>query len=131
MPVKLSKVTKDFNVGLRTIVDFLSSKGYADIEENPNFRITEEQYELLENEYRKDKTQKKESDILGLRHKEKIKAETTVSLEEFKKKEEAEEIKIEVEARRPKILGKIDLDATNGKKKAESESAPEPAGKLV
>ncbi|MBP5319018.1 MAG: translation initiation factor IF-2 N-terminal domain-containing protein, partial [Paludibacteraceae bacterium] len=132
MPVKLSKVTKDFNVGLQTVVEFLNSKGFTEIEANPNFRITEEQYDLLEKEYLKDKTQKKESDIVALRHKEKNKNEATVSLDEFKKKEEPEEIKVEVEVSRPqfKPVGKLDLDALEGRKKP-AAAAPAPEKEAV
>ncbi|MDR2042665.1 MAG: translation initiation factor IF-2 [Tannerella sp.] len=46
MPIKIIKVTRDLNVGITTVVDFLRSKGYQ-VESNPNVKITDEQYTLL------------------------------------------------------------------------------------
>ena len=43
---RLSKVTKELNVGLQTCVDFLQKKGYA-VENSLNAKIDDEQYELL------------------------------------------------------------------------------------
>ena len=42
MTIRLNKVTRDLNVGIATVVEFLQKKGYA-IEANPNTKITEEQ----------------------------------------------------------------------------------------
>ena len=47
MTIRLNKVTRDLNVGITTVVEFLQKKGFADIEVNPNTKITEEQYALL------------------------------------------------------------------------------------
>ncbi|MBQ1835706.1 MAG: hypothetical protein II129_01545, partial [Paludibacteraceae bacterium] len=60
MPIRISKVIKDLNVGLDTIVEFLSSKG-ENVEQNPNAKITDEQYELLVEEFDTDKKLKKEA----------------------------------------------------------------------
>ena len=51
MSIRLSKVTKECNVGLQTAVDFLQKKGFTDVESNPNAKISDEQYELLLNEF--------------------------------------------------------------------------------
>ena len=61
MTIRLNKVTRDLNVGLSTVVDFLQKKGY-DIESNPNTKITEEEYELLVKEFSTDKSLRMESD---------------------------------------------------------------------
>lgn len=61
MPIRISKVIKDLNVGLDTIVEFLSSKG-ENVEQNPNAKITDEQYELLVEEFDTDKKLKKEAE---------------------------------------------------------------------
>ena len=58
MPIRISKVIKDLNVGLDTIVEFLSSKGEK-VEQNPNAKITDEQYDLLVEEFDTDKKLKK------------------------------------------------------------------------
>ncbi|MDR2520479.1 MAG: translation initiation factor IF-2 [Bacteroidales bacterium OttesenSCG-928-I14] len=57
MSIRLNKVTKYLNVGLSTIVKFLHSKGYSP-EENPNTKISNEEYEMLNKEFNKDKNLK-------------------------------------------------------------------------
>ena len=54
MTIRLNKVTRDLNVGITTVVDFLQKKGYS-IEASPNAKITEEQYAALVKEFSKDK----------------------------------------------------------------------------
>ena len=61
MTIRLNKVTRDLNVGLSTVVEFLQKKGY-DIESNPNTKITEEEYGLLVKEFSTDKSLRMESD---------------------------------------------------------------------
>ena len=39
--IRLSKLTKQFNIGLSTLVEFLSSKG-VEVEMNPNAKISDE-----------------------------------------------------------------------------------------
>ena len=55
MSIRLSKVTKECNVGLQTAVEFLNKKGFSDIDMNPNTKISDEQYELLLKEFKSDK----------------------------------------------------------------------------
>ena len=54
MTIRLNKVTRDLNVGITTVVEFLQKKGYA-IEANPNTKLTDEQYDLLVKEFSTDK----------------------------------------------------------------------------
>ena len=54
MTIRLNKVTRDLNVGISTVVEFLQKKGYS-IEANPNTKITEEQYAILVKEFSTDK----------------------------------------------------------------------------
>lgn len=126
MSVKLSKVTKDLNVGLATVVEFLHKKGFSEVaENNPNARISDEQYDLLLQEFSKDKTVKKQSEIAAQRHKERPKNETVV-LDSYAKKEAAA---VEQPKEAPiqfKTVGKIDLDSLNKKKAAETPTEPEP-----
>ena len=63
MTIRLNKVTRDLNVGITTVVEFLQKKGYA-IEASPNAKITEEQYAVLVKEFSTDKNLKKESESL-------------------------------------------------------------------
>ena len=53
MPIKLIQVQRKLNVGINTVVDFLHKKGF-DVEDNPNTRISDEQYALLVKEFGKD-----------------------------------------------------------------------------
>ena len=48
MSIRLNKVTKEFNIGLQTAVEYLQKKGFSEVEANPNYKITEEQYALLQ-----------------------------------------------------------------------------------
>ena len=117
MPVKLNKIMRELNVGLPTIVAFLQKKGIEVEEGNPNARVSDDVYETLKKEFGSDQDQKKESELLRLRHKEKSKNEV-VTIEAVQK-EEPEEVKIEVSAPvQFKAVGKIDLDSLNKKPKA-------------
>ena len=50
---RLSKVAKEFNVGVDTILEFLASMGTDDL--NRNSKISSETYQILVNEYQPDK----------------------------------------------------------------------------
>jgi len=63
---RLSKVARDFNVGISTIVEFLHKKGF-DIDTNPNNKITDDAFHLLEKEYKGDVSLKKESELINLK----------------------------------------------------------------
>lgn len=64
---RLSKIAREFNVGISTIVEFLHKKGEK-IDSNPNSKITPQQYELLIEEFSSDLSAKKESEKLNLKH---------------------------------------------------------------
>ena len=114
---------RELNVGLPTIVDFLQKKGIEVEEGNPNARVSDDIYEVLKKEFGNDQNQKKESELLRLRHKEKSKNEV-VTIETVQK-EEPEEVKIEVSAPvQFKQVGKIDLDSLNKKPKAKPAEEP-------
>ena len=51
--IRINKVLKEFNIGLGTLVEFLSKKGY-EVEAHPSAQISGEEYELLKKEYAKD-----------------------------------------------------------------------------
>ncbi|MDR3187958.1 MAG: translation initiation factor IF-2 [Prevotellaceae bacterium] len=48
--VRLNKVTREFNLGLHTIVEFLAKKGIA-VDASPNAKISEDTYALLAKEF--------------------------------------------------------------------------------
>ena len=64
MTIRLNKVTRNLNVGIATVVDFLQKKGYT-IEANPNTKITDEQYAALVKEFSKDKDLKNKNLLLS------------------------------------------------------------------
>ena len=78
---RLSKVARDFNVGISTIVEFLHKKGFA-IDTDPNNKITDDAYHLLEKEYKGDVSLKKESELLNLKSHRGIKE--SISLDDVK-----------------------------------------------
>lgn len=78
---RLSKVARDFNVGINTIVEFLHKKGF-DIDTNPNNKITDDQFHLLEKEYKSDVSLKKESELINLKSHRNVKE--SISLEDVK-----------------------------------------------
>ena len=108
MAIRLNKVTRDLNVGITTVVEFLQKKGFA-IEASPNAKITEEQYAVLVKEFSTDKNLKKETEKFIQERQNKDRNKPTVSIEKEEPKKE-EEIDL-----RPKFktVGKIDLDSLN------------------
>jgi translation initiation factor IF-2 len=64
---RLSKVAREFNVGISTIIEFLHKKGYA-IDSDPNTKVPPEIYKILIGEYSSDISAKKESEKLSMRN---------------------------------------------------------------
>ena len=58
--IRLSKVAREFNQGLHTVVEFLAAKGYA-VEQNPNAKIGAAEYDLLVAEFGTSKAEKEAS----------------------------------------------------------------------
>ena len=48
---RLSKVAREFNVGINTIVEYLKSKGHS-VDTNPNTKLGEDSYQLLCKEFK-------------------------------------------------------------------------------
>ncbi len=112
MRVKLSKVIKDLNVGLQTIQDFFTKKK-IELDVTPNTKIDEDILDILIKEFKPDMEQKLKSEYFtSSRQKEKTK-----QAEETK---QPQEVKTETELRKPKVIGKIDLDSA-GKPVAKKE----------
>ena len=121
---RLSKVTKELNVGLQTCVDFLQKKGY-DVENSLNAKINDEQYELLVIQFSQDKDVRLKAEQ-AQRERANSKMEAKAAAEELKKAEPKKEAPI-VEEEKPavtfKVVGKIDLNAP---KKEEPKAEPAP-----
>jgi len=113
MAIKISKVAKDLNVGISTLVEFLQ-KNNQNVEDNLNTRITDEQYEMLVRAFKNDKDLKSKSDKYSSdRHKEKAKPAPAPHVAP------KEEIKTVV-VPQPKVVGKINLDEINKPKMVET-----------
>ena len=128
MAVRLSKIAREFNVGLSTIVEFLHSKGIK-ISSDPNAKLTDEDYALVAKEFSSDSQVKKESSLVDLKNTRKKKETVTIdnagnisSGNENTEEEEEEFISIKDEVRfenKIKIVDHIDLNP-------EKKTQPEP-----
>ena len=128
MSIRLSKVTKECNVGLQTVVEFLQKKGFGDVEASPNSKISEEQYELLLKEFSPDKGLRTQAEKLSQQRQEN-KESKKASSRSAKQQKKPEMIKVEVKkVDGPKVLGHIDLDAAKkSKEKPAQETAKQEA----
>lgn len=116
MPIKISKAVKDLNIGMQTARDFLK-KNEIEVDDNINARISDEAYNLLIQKFKPAMQQKKAAEQIIHDRKEEKAAQAAE-----KKRREAEESKtVEVAIQKPKVLGKIELDAKG------NPVAPKPA----
>ena len=117
MSIRLNKVIKEFNVGLQTVVDFLTTMGF-EVKASPSEKISDAQYDLLRQEFGADRDLRTEAEkMIQNRQKEKIQKEKKAS-----RKDVATEIKTEIPTElRPKVkvMGTIDLN----QKKADDKTA--------
>ncbi|MCU0358789.1 MAG: translation initiation factor IF-2 [Cyclobacteriaceae bacterium] len=131
--IRLNMAARKLNVGVHTIVEFLAKKGFA-VEENPNTKLTPEQYALLSKEFAASATEKMEASglTIGVKHADNIVIESEKEIAAKKRSEEEESILIKnlaakdivskeepktekLEFEKPKlegikVLGKIDLE---------------------
>ncbi len=138
--MRLSKVAKELNVGISTIVEFLSKQGYA-IESNPNTKIDETQYSLLLKEFQGEKlvkeksknletfSTKRETVTIEEKHKEEKRpsedliSEVLIKDTTLKVEPTEEVVKPKIETPELKVLGKIELPE---KKKGKTKTKEEP-----
>lgn len=125
MAVRLSKVAREFNVGLSTIVEFLHSKGIK-ISSDPNAKLTEEDYSLVAKEFSTDSEVKKESTLVDLKNTRKKKETVTidnagnVSSENEEEEDEFISVKDEVKLENKiKVVDHIDLNPPHKAKSVE------------
>src|SRR5258707_6562873 len=142
--IRLGQASRKLNVGHNTILDFLAKKGFA-VENNPNAKLTAEQFAMLAKEYASSASEKLEASGLTIGgkhgepvvkvaepevHRKKTDDEESMliknlgSKEIVKHKEEEKPDKVEIEKPKLegiKVLGKLDL----GKKKKETAETKE------
>ncbi|MFQ3336128.1 MAG: translation initiation factor IF-2 [Urechidicola sp.] len=101
---RLSKIAKELNVGISSLVDHLKSKG-VDIESSPNTKVEENNYSILLEEFADAKLEKaKAKEVVASREK-----KPAVVVETPKK--EVEVIKAKpAEMKRPEVIGTVDLN---------------------
>ncbi len=137
--IRLSKIAREYNVGIHTIVDFLHKKGFHDVDTNPNTKISPEAVQLIEKEYKSDISIKKESEKISLKshrpkkesisiddldeeQEEEIDEKPVAKVSVEKKESVPEEVVIPVEKiDKFKVVGKIDLGSLSPKKKTVEE----------
>ncbi len=138
MPIRLIKVSKNLNVGINTLVEFLHKKG-IEVEANPNAKIEDEQYNILIAEFGKDKNIRLEATETREKMHRRDEKRETVAIEGYelpeeqapKKKVEKEVIETEIPAEmKPhfNVVGSIDLDnLAKTKSEPEQPTSPIPA----
>ena len=112
MAIKLSKVCKELNVGLSTAVEFFNKKEVT-IAEDPNTRITDEQYMMLVKEYNKDMALKIEAEEQARQRSQK-----TSEKQVMKEQEESTET-THTQSIKIKPVGHINLDSIENPRKKE------------
>ncbi|EOZ92108.1 Translation initiation factor 2 [Indibacter alkaliphilus LW1] len=88
--MRLGQVARKLNVGISTIVDSLSKKGF-EVENNPNSKINMDQFNMLAKEFKSSAMEKEEASHLsiGKRHHETFTIEAESDVKEEKKPEPA------------------------------------------
>lgn len=145
--IRLNKLTRQFNVGLQTLVDFLNGKG-ANVEMNPNAKVSDEYIPDLEKAFGGDAKAKEDSERVQIKIKEIIEKGTkkkdddedepasgTVIIRgagngSFAKAEEAEapaeEVKAEPEVKPEEEVAPAKVAETEAVPEQKPEPTPEP-----
>ena len=124
---RLSKVARELNVGISTIVEFLGSQG-KEVSSNPNTKIGEDLYMILLEEYQKEKFEKEKADNVIIDQPER----KVISIKKEEPKKEVEKIVAKADLiSRHSVLGKIDLTSNTSKpepvkEEKKEEKTPEP-----
>ena len=116
--IRLSKLIKQFNIGLDTLVDFLNSKGAGIEDANPNMKVSDEFVPELHKKFGKDLELKEAA--------EKVDVKLTEILDKAAKKPEAEEDEFE-----PERVTVIKSNNLSRKPEPAPAPAPEPVKEPV
>ena len=119
---KISKIAKDLNVSLPTVIDFLRKRN-INIDESPNTRVEDDVVALLMSAFKSDKDLKNRSSQITTERKEN-RAKAATSAKEEAPKEEP----LTTFSQKPRILGKLELDSKGNPivRTPEATPAPEP-----
>lgn len=146
--IRLGQASRKLNVGHNTILEFLAKKGFS-VENNPNAKLTGEQFAMLSKEYASSASEKLEASglTIGTKHVENVTIERekeaakkrlddeesimikNLGSKDLKAKEEAKPDKVEREKPKLegiKVLGKIELEKKSAPEvPAQKEKEPE------
>ncbi len=114
--IRLSKLIKQFNIGLDTLVDFLNSKGAGIEDANPNLKVSDEYLPDLHKKFGKDLELKEAA--------EKVDVKLTEILDKASKKQDSEEDDFEPE--RVTVIKSNNLSRAQKPVEPEPEPEPEP-----
>ena len=131
--IRINKVLRELNISLERAVDYLKDKGIA-IEANPNAKISENEFGILQNQFAGDRGNKEASKEVGeekRKEKEALRIEREKEIEDKRKIEEEklkqqEVIKAKAVVNSPKQVGTIDLNP-----KKPTPIAPTPTAEKV
>ena len=90
--IRLSKLTKQFNIGLQTLVDFLKEKG-AEVELNPNAKISDSYLPAIEAKFGEEQKLKQDSEKVAIKLKEIIEMGSRKKNVEEEEEEDEEPVK--------------------------------------
>ena len=131
--LRLGQVARKLNVGRNTIISYLQEKGY-DIDSNPNTKIDDSLYKLLENAFEDSAVEKKVASNIKIGLEEKELIPNTVILDNDKKDEKKQTETNKVDDKKDtssdekntggiKIIKKINLDNNDKKRVASSDQS--------
>lgn len=145
--IRLGQASRKLNVGHNTILEFLAKKGFS-VENNPNTKLSPEQYAMLAKEYASSASEKLEASglTIGTKHgenliierekeapKKRMDEEESIMIKnlgskDLKAKEEAKPEKVERDKPKLegiKVIGKIELEKKPATAKKEKEADKE------
>ena len=82
--IRLNKAAKEFNVGIATLVDYLSKKGHQ-VDTNPNTRLTPEQYAIVAAAFLSEREVKENADKIEIVGSDPVVIDAATKAEESKK----------------------------------------------
>lgn len=129
--IRINKVLREFNISLERAVDYLKDKGIV-IDANPNAKISDAEYGILQNQFAGDKGNKEASKEVGeekRKEKEALRLEREKEIEDKRKLDEErqrqEVIKAKATVTGPKQVGTIDLNPVKAQAKPIEQVKPE------
>ena len=136
MSIRLNKAIRELNIGIQTAAEFLTKNYGLEGADNPNLKLTDEQYDGLKKAYAKDAAMRSQAEKLTQKVKAKKpsidietadKAAKAANTGTREKEEKTETTVAEQPARQQyKPIGKIDLDQLNRPRKAAKAESETP-----